>query len=146
MTHVGKLTQLQSLHLRGLPITDAGLGALSGLTGVHVLYLDRTQIQGPGLARLSGLPRLMTLSLSGSAVTNEGLSYLSGVPVAHLMLDDVPLTDVGLKALARCAIASTAGDSPQWAGRRGREETEKEHAQGGDRGLTMTRARRSRLA
>jgi hypothetical protein len=100
MVHVGKLTQLQSLHLRGAPVTDAGLGALAGLTGIHVLYLDRTKVEGPGLARLSTLPRLMSLSLSGSAVTNEGLSYLSNVPVVHLMLDDVPLSDVGLKALA----------------------------------------------
>lgn len=66
-----------------------------------MLFLDRTQIQGPGLARLSGMQRSMTLSLSGSTVTNEGLSYLSGVPVAHLMLDEVPLSDVGLKALAK---------------------------------------------
>ena len=83
-----------------MPVTDAGLGALARLTGVHVLYLDRTQVQGPGLARLSTMERLTSLSLSKSAVTNEGLSYLSGVPVVHLMLDDVPLSDVGLKALA----------------------------------------------
>lgn len=100
MVHVGKLPQLQSLHLRGVPVTDAGLGALARLTGVHVLYLDRTQVQGPGLARLSTMERLTSLSLSKSAVTNEGLSYLSGVPVVHLMLDDVPLSDVGLKVLA----------------------------------------------
>ena len=99
MVHLGKLTQLQSLHLRGVPVTDAGLGALSGLTGVHVLYLDRTQITGPGLAHLSSLPHLMSLSLSKSAVTNDGLSYLSGVQVVQLMLDDVELSDVGLKAL-----------------------------------------------
>jgi hypothetical protein len=37
LAHVRSLTQLESLRLGGLPITDAGLQALAGLSGLHVL-------------------------------------------------------------------------------------------------------------
>jgi hypothetical protein len=99
LAHLEKLTQLQSLHLRGLPITDAGMQYFVGMSGLHVLYLDRTNVRGPGLAHLSSLRQLMTLNLSGSAVTDQGLSYLSGSRVFHLSLDGVPLSGEGLNAL-----------------------------------------------
>ena len=99
LAQLEKLTKLQSLHLRGLPITDAGMQYLVGMSGLHVLYLDRTKVRGPGLAHLSSLRQLRTLNLSGSAVTDQGLSYLSGSRVLRLSLDGVPLSEEGLKAL-----------------------------------------------
>ena len=52
MHPVARLKQLRFLHLLDVPITDAGLDRLHGLTSLESLYLDRTRVTDEGIGRL----------------------------------------------------------------------------------------------
>ena len=76
-----KLLGEESRNVTGLigssvPITDARLAHLRGLTQLMELDLDRTQVTDAGLVHLRGLTQLTRLSLGETQVTDAGLPHL----------------------------------------------------------------------
>ncbi len=100
LAHLKGLTQLIKLDVSGVPITDAGIGALADLPHLSLLTLNRTKVKGSGLARLKSLPTLSVLYLDGTELTDEGLGSLAGaVDLQMLSVSHVPLTSKSLQAL-----------------------------------------------
>jgi hypothetical protein len=64
------------LFLTGLPVTDAGLEHLKGLTQLQTLLLDNTAVTDAGLEHLKGLTQLKSLHLGGTKVTDAGVNEL----------------------------------------------------------------------
>jgi hypothetical protein len=119
-------SELRILDLYGTSITDAGLLALKGLSGLECLRMGQTAITGAGLDRtlpgLTGLKslrvqknpkigdaqiatigrltKLEDLNLWGTAITDQGLRNLSGLTELRVLnLGATPVTDAGLEAL-----------------------------------------------
>jgi hypothetical protein len=113
MVHLKGLTRLESLNLIGLPITDAGLEAISDLPALTDLGLFRTSVQGTSLARLKSLPRLSSIGLDQSAITEDGLRALAGATsLETLSLRGVPLTKEALprlRAIPRLQVLQITG-------------------------------------
>jgi len=88
------------LDLRGLPVTDADLAALSGpaFQKVETILLARTNITHSGLIYLRHLP-VRELDLYYTNVTDPGLSYLEGLPLRQLNLSGTAVSDAGLRSL-----------------------------------------------
>ncbi len=76
LTQVGKLKNLQKLHLERTNITDAGLKNLSGLTNLEYLNLYGTNITDTGLTQLTGLKNLRTIYLWQTKTTEAGIAAL----------------------------------------------------------------------
>jgi GTPase SAR1 family protein len=100
-----------SLNLRGLPITDAELrrvGGLTALTTLDVSWCD--QLTDAGLKHLARLPALTTLDLGGcDQLTNAGLQHLarlSNLTKLDLRWCD-QLTDAELEHLAGLTALTT---------------------------------------
>ena len=92
---------LCSLELLHLPLHDAGLGQLSGLTNLTRLSLQETQISDAGLAHLSSLPNLTELNLHRTQVSDAGLAHLSSLPsLTYIGLGLTQITDAGLMHLS----------------------------------------------
>ena len=76
------LSRAKRLNVCGSNVTDAGLAALSGLTGLEVLDLRYTHITDEGLAHLKDLQNLTELYLGGHAkqvgtkITDRGMEHL----------------------------------------------------------------------
>ncbi len=62
-------SQIVSLHLNKMPVTDEDLKTVSRFENLRNLDLNFTDITGSGLASLTALKHLRTLSLSGTSVT-----------------------------------------------------------------------------
>lgn len=121
LSHAVRL-QLTQLDLARTRVTDAGLGALAGmslarldLTGTvitdaglkHVarlplrtLVLRDTRVQGPGLANLRGM-ELATLDLSYTAIGDSSLPLIAAAHVRTLDLSDTRVSERGLPDVAR---------------------------------------------
>lgn len=69
---IGRMPELERLHLEKTAVTDAGLAHLAGLTNLEYLNLYETKITDAGLAPLHGLPKLRKLYLWQTAVTIQG--------------------------------------------------------------------------
>jgi hypothetical protein len=54
---------LRRLNLQTANVTDAGLDALHGMTGLSELSLYRTKVSNAGVARLAALKHLRALDL-----------------------------------------------------------------------------------
>ena len=117
--------QVTSARFGKIPINDADLAALAGLTGLHELDLSSTAITDAGMVHLRGLVRLRALYLTETSVSSAGLGHLRGMtdlvilglaqtrvadlnPIAlrvdkliWLNLAQTPMTDSGLTPLAR---------------------------------------------
>jgi Leucine Rich repeat len=103
MKHIGRLTKLDYLVLRGTQVTDAGLAHLAGLTELEVLDLHKTGVTGPGLVHLGAMKRLHTLNIDQSKLTDAGLAAgVSGIKglenLRFLGLSGTRLGDDGLEA------------------------------------------------
>src|SRR5262249_23769634 len=73
------LTRLRWLELCYVPLEDADLADLAGLTRLERLDLSQeSRITDKGLKHLHGLTRLRTLSFGGPEVTEAGLEELRG--------------------------------------------------------------------
>lgn len=88
MVAVGSLKQLRHLSL-SCPITDVGLGQLSGLTRLESLEITSDGVHGTGLAHLVGNPALQRLSLHSWGISDAGLEILSGLSgITSLSIDN----------------------------------------------------------
>jgi uncharacterized membrane protein/mono/diheme cytochrome c family protein len=76
MATIGKLKNLQKLHLERTRITDAGLRQLTGLTYLEYLNLYGTGITDAGLTSLAGLKSLKTVYVWQTKTTEAGIAKL----------------------------------------------------------------------
>jgi hypothetical protein len=102
LPHVGQLSQVETLHLSGPFVTDAGLARLRGLTKLSRLGLHRTKVTDAGLTHLGELAELSWISVTASDVTDAGLVHLEGlVKLSALNLVGTKVSDAGLVQLRR---------------------------------------------
>ena len=101
LEHIGKLSRLESLNLRGAShITDAGLAKLEGLTHLRRLELGFTSATDAGLAHVGKLSGLEVLDLLGTEATDAGLGHLRGLTrLEWLRISSSLVTDAGLEHL-----------------------------------------------
>lgn len=108
---IGRMAQLEILHLEGLTISDKDLACLAGLENLKSLSMtDITAAENfdvdvddlpPLLESLPALPRLETLDLSCSEVDDRNLRYLTDLPrLKSLGLQNASVTVKGLAELA----------------------------------------------
>ncbi|HUG90208.1 MAG TPA: protein kinase [Planctomycetaceae bacterium] len=100
LEHVGRLDALVHLDLYHAQITDAGLEHIAGLTRLESLSIHHTQVSDAGLAELAGLRELQALNLAATDVSDEGLAHLEPmVELRWLQLSRTRVTDAGLEHL-----------------------------------------------
>ena len=75
------MSQIGELSLEGTEVTDNGLAHLEGLTQLTSLSLGHTRVTDAGLKRLARMPRLQALDLEGTKVTNTGLAFLKAATI-----------------------------------------------------------------
>jgi serine/threonine protein kinase/Leucine-rich repeat (LRR) protein len=94
------LTALSSLGVENSPVTDDGLAHLRNLTTLRYLDLFDTWVGDAGLAHLAKLKKLTHLTLASTRVTDEGMARLKHLTnVIHLSLDHTRVGDAGLARL-----------------------------------------------
>lgn len=79
MAHVARLEGLEGLFFRKrcVPVTDAGLGHLSGMSSLRIVCIEHApQVTDAGLKYLAGLRSLQVLRLYGTGVTSAGVAGL----------------------------------------------------------------------
>ena len=102
LKELGKLKQLNRLHLGGPNITDATFKELANLQQITWLNLDCLKVTDKGLKELANLQQVTWLNLDCPKVTDKGLKELANLQqVAWLNLDCPKVTDKGLKELGR---------------------------------------------
>nr|WP_280867186.1 c-type cytochrome domain-containing protein [Lunatimonas salinarum] len=96
-------TQLVSLNLSEMPVSDADLGIVAQFENLNRLNLNFTDITGAGLDRLAEMPHLQHLSVSGTWVDEIGVRTLlqKQLGLKTLYLWDTGLTDTELEQLER---------------------------------------------
>jgi hypothetical protein len=77
MRHIAKLTDLESLDVLNLNLTDSGITALGALQKLVTLRLKSTGIVDESMETIANFPRLEHLDISGCDVTDEGLRTLA---------------------------------------------------------------------
>jgi len=77
LQHIGKLTELQRLHVENTLVTDAGLQHLQACKQVRYLNLINTEVTDEGLKLVSQLPALQKLYLYQTSVTTRGVTELA---------------------------------------------------------------------
>lgn len=97
---LAECTGLRELYLNETAITDQSLAAIGSLRDLWSLALDDTSVSDAGCEALSGMPRLSLLLLNRTRVTGAGLASLPNNDHFHLHLDQTPVTDAGVIALA----------------------------------------------
>lgn len=74
------LTRLDTLHIEGLGVSDAGLACLRSLENLEVLTLDNTSVSGRGFSDLHGVATLEILGITSSKMTDAGTAELIDFP------------------------------------------------------------------
>lgn len=70
-------TQIVSINLDKMPVTDADLSLLHSFANLRTLQLSSTHLTGSGLDQLASLQHLKTLSLSNTKIKSSDLDKLS---------------------------------------------------------------------
>lgn len=70
-------TQIVSLNLTGMPVTDKDLDELNKFPNLEILHLNNTSISGKGLAILATLKSLESLSLNGTRLDKTTVQAIS---------------------------------------------------------------------
>ncbi len=99
--YVGKLKNLQVLHLRMAPVTDDELRSLAKLTKLRELDLGRTKVTDAGLAHLAPLVNLQELGLEETQTTDSGLVHLRALKKLRKFWGGAGVTRDGLIGLAK---------------------------------------------
>jgi hypothetical protein len=106
LQHVAGLTRLRRLGLNSSQIGDAGMNYLASLSRLKSLRVMRTQITDVGFARLANMSELELLSLYGAQISDAGLANLANMPkMKQLLLSGSNITDKGLEQLAHLTQA-----------------------------------------
>ncbi len=93
------IPSLQDLDLGSLPLTDADLAQLSGLTNLRKLHMEKTPTTDAMLAHIAGLKNLTYLNLYGTQITDAGLTHLKGLTnLKSLYVFETKVTDAGIAA------------------------------------------------
>jgi hypothetical protein len=94
--------QVTGVMLYDLPVTDADLVHLEGLTELRDLDLGKTKITDAGLTQLKALTKLERLNLMDTRLTDAGMKDLAEFrQLIKLDLGFVPITDAGLIYVGR---------------------------------------------
>jgi Leucine Rich repeat len=100
LAHLRGLTSLRELRLGYNDITDAGLRHLQAMTKMEVLDLSGTDVGDAALAHLAGLTKLRQLKLNRTAVTDAGLVHLAGMTGLQVLeLSHTRVSDAGIAEL-----------------------------------------------
>jgi hypothetical protein len=90
------------VHFPSVPVTDADLEPVEGLTQLRELFLSGSQITDAGLERLKELRQLEQLDLSATQVTDAGLKHLDGAAQLQMLnLCGTRVTDTGMQHLRK---------------------------------------------
>ncbi len=100
--HLAGLKRLKTLVLGNSTITDVGLRSLAAHGTLQVLNVNETSVTDDGLQALAALKQLTLLRFGSSKIRGRGLKHLAGLPLTFLILQNAPLDDSGLEALADC--------------------------------------------
>ena len=106
LKELAPLQDLQALSLEGTPVTDAGLKELAALKSLQTLNLTATgpaatDVTDAGLKELANFKSLQALDLGGTKVTDAGMKELAGLQRLHTLgLWRTKVTDAGLKEFA----------------------------------------------
>lgn len=103
---LGKLPNLQSIHLGSSQVGDRGLAALAKLPRLERLSMQRNKITDAGLPALAGSRTLKSLWIGGleeqSAISDAGLVHLANLPqLEELDLQNTRVTPAGLTPLQK---------------------------------------------
>jgi len=102
LRHLGRLSNLKHLRLRGSAIDDDALAEIAHIQNLQILNAPRASFTDVGLAHLKNLPNLDMLRFGSPHVTDSGIKTLTEFPVLkRLHLIDVPISDNGLRELAQ---------------------------------------------
>ena len=86
--------------LNDLPITDAEMEYVKGLTSLEVLWLDDSEITDTGLLHLAQLTNLKELRLDGTQITDAGVANLKQLTsLEKLTLNNTQITGRGVEYL-----------------------------------------------
>lgn len=77
LKHIGKLTQLQQLHVENTSVSGAGLQHLQACDQLRYLNLVNTKVTDDGVALLGKLPALQHVYLYQTSVSAAGISTLA---------------------------------------------------------------------
>ena len=107
LAQVGRLNRLQVLHVNFLhkntfTYFDTELESLKGLTNLSTLQLKYVRVSDAELANLEGLANLSTLHLNGTQVSDRGLVHLKGLTrLSRIEVRGTRVSDAGAKELRR---------------------------------------------
>ena len=100
LEHLKALPDLESVRLRGVHVSAAGVVRLRGLTRIQTLDLSGTKARGAELGELKALAALRSLDLSDTGVTDAGIQGIEGLTqLRELNLGDTAVGDAGLDRL-----------------------------------------------
>lgn len=100
LRHIGSLTRLRALSIRGERITNAGLRHLERLKELETLTIEETSINESGLALLEPLTSLSDLRFHGMGLRDAGARQLAKLKSLRRLDAQLDLTDDGVRALA----------------------------------------------
>jgi Leucine Rich repeat len=111
LTHIGRLTHLEHLNLRGTTLTESSLAQLEKLTDLEMLALPNQSFSDSDLAHLAGLTRLKELNLVGTQITNRGLAHLAEMrQMESLRLINTNVTTLEpIRGLTQLKVLNLAG-------------------------------------
>lgn len=98
---IGRLPDLLSLELTGLPVRNEDLRHLRHLQQLKRLDLSRTAITDDGLEQIGLLNSLVELDLQGNSIQGEGIRFLESLPLRTLRIGSPPDGRVRLTDIAR---------------------------------------------
>ena len=101
--NIGAITNLKSLYLTQVDVSDRNLSDLRHLTGLTSLFLanNRSRITDAGLVHLSAMTQLERLDLTGCKITGRGLASLKNMTqLKSLCLGWTQVDDPGLEVIA----------------------------------------------
>lgn len=102
LTAVTRIPGLRTLDLEATDLGDAATGTLATLTSLEELSLNGTQVSDAGLAALGGLRGLKRLRLDNTYVEGHGFTqWTDGAALEELDLRGAPVRDAALPGLAR---------------------------------------------
>ena len=104
---------IENLDISGTLITDKGLSAIRGLSGLEVLDISATPISNNGIAVLADLPEIRDLNLEGTQIDDGSVQYLKNMSrLKQLRIKDTGLSTSGLSMLRQALPMTNIIDSP----------------------------------